>query len=441
MVRAPRNRAAVCVVTLLMVVPARAQMPPTRVVVQQAKLMQAAPTITLVGTVEPSRRSRVGSEFSGVVVDMPVRQGDFVAAGGALCRLDDQTLSQRVAEAQAQLEQRIARHDELLAGTRIEEIDRTRAVLEEAAAEQERWKFEMERVSALYEGRDSASKEVYDTRASFRGAENRLAAAQALHDLAVAGPRKEVIAHAAFQVAEQRAVLERLETERRKRSITAPFDGYVVARHVELGEWVQEGAAVVDMVELSSVLVRVQVPETALPFMEVGALVRVRVDALQEAFEGRIKHILREANRASRTFPVEIELDNPEHELAGGMFARATVPAGPQQEVLAVPKDAIVQRDGLDFVAVVVPGAKGPEGILTNVVVGADLGEWIAISAGNVSPDTRVITRGTESMAPFPMPVQIVDERGVPVEAALGAGPDGSAPEPRPAEGAARGGA
>jgi len=128
---------------------ALAQRPPARVVVVPAELREAPATVTLVGTVNAVRRSRVGSEIAGLVESMPCRQGDLVEAGAILCKLNDDTLAHQLAEAEARLQALTARHAELLAGMRREELARLKATVEEAAARYERWEFEMARIEKL----------------------------------------------------------------------------------------------------------------------------------------------------------------------------------------------------------------------------------------------------------------------------------------------------
>ncbi len=408
---------------------AQGQRPPSKVVVSEARQMDAPATITLVGTVYPRRLSRVGSEIAGIVQEMPVRQGQRVEAGGMICKLNSDALSLRVAEAEAKLAALQARHEELLAGTREEELVRLKALRDEMLAEYERWKFEMARVERLYEGSESNDKEYYDTRADFLGADRRKIAAQARYDEAVAGPRKEVIARATHDVAAQQAIVDRLKSDLAKTVIRAPFTGYITQRSAEVGEWIDSGGQVVELAELVSVLVRVDVPESAFAYLVVGAATRVRIDALNRSFEGRIRHIIPNADPSARTIPVEIEVDNRKGLLASGMFARATVASGPSRKVVAVPKDSVVQRRGTVYVATVTPGEGGGlAGMLLPVTLGADMGDWIAITSGNVEPKTPVITRGSEGMLPFPMPIEVVDEVGRPV-----AMPDGR--DRRPAVG------
>lgn len=400
------------------------QMPAAKVVTTAAESKEIPATITLVATVEPVRRSRVASEMAGLVEEMPVRQGDHVNAGDVLCGLNDDTLSSVLAEASARLEALKAYHEELVTGTRPEVLDRLKAMVDEAEAEVARWDAEMTRVSALYSEADSNEKEVYDTRADYAVAKHRKQAADAAYREAVAGPRAEVIAKARHDVAEQQAVVNRAQTDLDKATIRAPFGGYVVARGVEIGEWVPVGGTVVEIVDLGRVLVTVDAPESGLPHMKVGDPARVEVDALGRAFRGTIRHIIRQADPTARTFPVEIEVDNADGHLAAGMFARATVPSGAAAETVAVPKDAIVERNGVAYVAPIMPGSQGePTAMLMPVTVGAEIGEWVAITSGNVQAGTQVITRGTERIMPFPMAVELVNPDGTPAAAATNKAP------------------
>lgn len=405
------------VMAVLLAAAAQAQPPAVKVVLDKAKTVNAPATITLVGSVRPARSSRIASELAGVVADMPVREGDRVEQGQALCALNVDSLTLQLASAQAKLKSLQSRHEELLAGTRKEDIARFQALLEEADAERERWRFERDRVEHLYSGSESNAKEISEARASFLAAEQRRAAAKAELDMAHAGPRQETIAQAAFAVAEQQSVAARLESDLKKTVIRAPFTGYVVSRAVEVGEWVPAGGTVATMVELSTVLVWVDAPETALPYLKVGEAARVRIDALGTSFDGVIKHVMREADRAARTFPVEVELQNPDNVLAAGMFARATVPAGPAQAALAVPKDTIVTSDGTDRVGLIVQGAQGPTAMLVPVSVGGSVGDWMTITSGNIKDGDSVVIRGTENLHAFPVAVVVVDEKGTPVAA------------------------
>lgn len=425
--RASRWFAAAVWIGLAAPASSRGQMPAVRVVVQEAKLIDARETISLVGTVHPRRNSRIASEVAGLIREFPIREGDRVGAGDVLCRLNDENLRHQRDEASAKLAALQSRLDELLAGTRKEDLAVLRAELEEADAALERWKFEIERVERLHTSRDSNEKEYHDTRAAHTMAERRKMAAQAAYDKGVAGPRRETIAEAEHSVAAQRAVLARLESDLRKTELRAPFGGFVTQRFAEAGEWLDEGGAVVELAELDAVLVRTDAPESTFPYVAVGDKVRVHCDALRRVFEGRVKHIVPQADLRARTVPIDIEIENPDHALAGGMFTRVTLPSGEIRSTVAVPKDAVFERDGVMRVALV-GAAPGPAtAALLPVTLGVDVGDWVTVVSGNVPPGSKIITRGNERIMPFPTPIEIVDEFGRPA-----ATPDAPSPSNSP---------
>lgn len=403
------SMAVIAAVTLLAAgLDLQAQPRVTRVVIAQSAPRQLQKTISLVGSVQPLRRSVIGSELAGRIREMPVRQGDFVHAGDVLCRLKDETLRFQHDEAVARQESLRAKLAELEAGTRKEDLDRLKAALDESAALEQKWTFEKQRLENLMEDSSASRKEYNDTMSEYLAARERHAMAKASYELGVAGPRKEVIAQARHDVAAQEAVVAKLTEDLERMQIKAPYDGFVTRRAAEVGEWLEVGGDVVELADISAVLVRVNVPENAIAFNTVGQPVRVLIDALADWFVGEVAHVIPQADENARSFPVEIRVDNSERKLFAGMFARAVVPAGPPMSVIAVPVDAIVQRDGVEYVALVVPGREGAKmGIPTPVTTGAQDAGWVAVTSGNVGPGMDVVIRGNEGIV-FPMPVEIV---------------------------------
>lgn len=354
------------------------------VVVAKAAMRELPNTATLVGTVEPWTRSLVGTEVAGKVTKMYVRQGDRVQKGDVLVELDTSMLELQLAEAEARL-------------MAIE-------------AQVKRWEFETEWVRDLNGDNYAGKLDIYKTEA----------------ELAVA---KQT-------VRERQATIDQIKTDLAKSRIVAPFDGFIVARHTEVGEWLERGGSVVEIVDLSKVLVSVDVHERAMPFIKEGDTAKVNVEALKHIFEGKIRHIIRQADPAARTFPVEIEINNADNQLAAGMFARATVTAGPTTSVVAIPKDAIFVMDGVEYIGMIFPDQRGGmNGLLKPVTTGKDINDWIAVTSNNVGPGMDIVIRGNERLMPFPSPVRVVDEFGTPVNTAP---PNGGSPSASPSTGSSR---
>jgi multidrug efflux pump subunit AcrA (membrane-fusion protein) len=405
-----------------------AQFGPLKVVTATAQVRELPATIDVVGTVEPLTRSALGAEVAGLVLDMPARQGDRVEKGQLLCKLNDDLLRLRIGREEARLAALQAALDELVNGTRPEQLAWLKAELEAAQATAARWTFELERIKRLLGSDYANQREFQDALAEQRAAEERMNSAKARYDEGLAGPRKEVIDAARFAVEEQRATVELLKTELAKTEIRAPFSGYVSNRYAEVGNWVAVGQTVLELVDLSEVLVRVNAPEHTFPYAVVGAHAAIAIDALGQRFDGTIRHAVPQADLAARTFPVDIAVPNPDVVLKAGMFARATIPAGAVEKHIAVPKDALIDIRGTTQVALVVPAEQGPMGIPTPVTLGADDGTWIAITSGNVPEGSQVVIYGNERLF-FPQPVLVVSSKAEADAPAVPAPPAGAAPQ------------
>jgi RND family efflux transporter MFP subunit len=161
---------------------------------------------------------------------------------------------------------------------------------------------------------------------------------------------------------------------------------------------VDQGGEVFDLVDLSTVRVRVAVPESIIGFCQVGALAQVSVEALGKVYPGRISRVIPDADERARTFPVEIDLANAAGELKAGMFVRSAVPSGPKAERLVVPKDAVVVRGPLSMIYVVRGSEEGRMAVPTPVEILSEVMDHVAVQAQGLSSGDQVVVRGNEYM-------------------------------------------
>ena len=221
-----------------------------------------------------------------------------------------------------------------------------------------------------------------------------------------AGPRKEVIAQAAAAVAVQEAVVQRIDDQLTKHTIRAPFDVWVVERYAEEGEWVTRSGLVARIVELDRVEVLVQLPEVYVASLQQGIDVRLEFDAAPlQTWIGTVERIIPQADLRSRSFPVQVVLENRvvdgQPVLRGGMLARAWLPVGANGEVTVVPKDALVLGKGTPLVYVVDAGTVAGTGSVrpVQVALGATVAGSVEVTGG-LGPGQLVVTRGNERLRP-----------------------------------------
>ncbi len=369
---------------------------------------------TFVGTVEPARTSVVGSAVDGRVLEFLVNEGDLVGVpqgdgeaeevGQPLVQLRTKTISIQVEAARAELELRKQELAELENGTRPEEIAQAKARLAETIALLNFAKSRFARIERLYRQNALTQEDLDQARSTMLAAEQANLAAKAAYDLAIAGPRKEQIGQARARYAAQQEEVNRLEDRKAKYTIRAPFVGYVVAKHAEVGQWVSQGDPIVEVVELDPVEINVAVPAEYIGNLRSKMAGKVRISGLaNELITGEIWRIVPQADLRSRTFPVKIRLPNPRttagNLIKAGMLAHVTLPVGRKTSALLAPKDALVLEGGTTSVFLV-------NNDLTIKKVGVDTGIatgpliQLIDATRSIKAGQQIVVRGNERLRP-----------------------------------------
>lgn len=231
---------------------------------------------TVVGTLEPAARVVVAAQEEGVVTEVAVREGDRVAAGDLVVRLDDRRIRAELAEAEARL---------------------------------------------------------LDAKAQARRA-------QALERDGLISPSEADTIRASEAMAEARTEL--LRTRASFTRITAPVDGIVLSRQVEVGNLASARTPLVDLAAGAGLLLRVPVSELEVVRLRPGDAAAVRVDALPDvALAARIARIFPSAEGASRQVTVELALPDPPAAVRPGFLARARMVLERREGALLVPEAAL----------------------------------------------------------------------------------------------------
>lgn len=393
---------ATCCLLILSAIPVFARTqdgPPASSVITAPLVEREIPaTQRLVGTVMADRRAVVASEIGGIVVKVAAEEGDFVRAGGPLAELDAVPAKLRHDEAAATWASLQSKLDELRNGERPEMRRRLSEALEEAKAMQSKWHFERERLRRLYSDKLGNEKEVHDTEMETNAADRRVGMAEAALTMAEAGGRAEERARAEADVAAQQAVVARLAREVEKTVIRAPFDGFVTAKRVELGEYIMPGGPVCEFVAIERVRIRFDVPEAAIATAQTGAPVTIEIEALGATRSATIARIIPRAADAARTFPVEAELPNEDHRVLPGMFVWAHVPVGASAKRLMISKDAIVADGPRKQVFVIRSGPDGKSkmAIPVSVQTGLEVGTEIELRGPGLVAGDEVVVRANE---------------------------------------------
>ena len=303
--------------------PAAPQTPVTEGAVAVVAMHSTAQTIDsaviLRGRTEAARQVTVSSETSGLVVSEPLRKGATVAAGDVMCRLDPGTREASLAEARARLAEAENRVPEAEAG-----VVEANARLREA---------EINLNAARQLSEDGFASET------------RLANAEAAMEAATAGVQR-----AASSVIAARAGIESAAAgvasatrEIDKLTIVAPFAGILETDTAELGALMQPGAPCATIIDLSTVKLVGFVPEADVGKVSVGAMAGARLTSGQEV-RGTVSFLSRSADELTRTFRVEVSVDNADLDIRDGQTAEILI-ASDGRTAHLIPQSALTLDD------------------------------------------------------------------------------------------------
>jgi multidrug efflux system membrane fusion protein len=155
------------------------------------------------------------------------------------------------------------------------------------------------------------------------------------------GPQATVdTAQAAFDQAQ--AGIAKTEAVISQKLVRAPFDGVLGVRRVEVGQYLTAGTQIVTLTDLSAVYANFTVTEKDSGKLQVGQIVRIKVDAYPgRTFEGKLTTIEPQISADTRNIRVQATIQNPEGILKPGMFATTTVVLPDKPAVITVPETAV----------------------------------------------------------------------------------------------------
>ncbi len=272
------------------------------VVVLRSKARSLDSAVILRGDTQAARQVEVRAETASTVISEPLRKGQHVKAGDLLCELDPGTRHAAHQEAQARLSEARARAPE------------SAARLEEAKARLREAEINLTAAQKLSEDGYASETRLASARAAERSAVAGIATAESGLETSRAG-----IESAAAAVASAAKEIERLR-------ITAPFDGLLESDTAEIGSLMQPGSLCATVIQLDTIKVVGFVPETEVNRVSLGALARAELTNGQQV-QGQVTFVSRSADPTTRTFEVEITVDNSDLRIRDGQTADIVISA------------------------------------------------------------------------------------------------------------------
>ena len=367
------------------------------------------------GKVVPLEEVAIKCKASGEVVKLPVDVSDAVKKGSLLLQLDPSNEERSVKRAEIALAVSEARLAQARLNLQVAERDlatersRALAALESAEVRDREAQARLSRVSQLLkqnvtnpEEYDAARSAQAEAEAGLRNARVRIEELKT-REIAIESRRQDLkIAEA--QVESDRLALSDARERLSDTTVTAPMDGVVADRNVQVGTIIASaisnvggGATVMTIVDLSKIFVLAAVDESDIGRIAAGQRARITVDAHRDvSFPGEVVRVAAKGVEASNvvTFEVKIEVKGPRRALLKpAMTANIEIVAAERDNALVAPVAAVIRRDGGAFAKVKTASGVEERPIKT----GVSDGEIIEIVEGLEEGDRVVLQKSDAS--------------------------------------------
>lgn len=324
----------------------------------QARIGEIREELLLTGSLKPKEVVDVNPKSTGRIERIHFLVGDRVASGVLVAEMEDDEFEQQVKRSEASFAV-----SEANISSRKAELARSRA--------------DLDRAKLLFDEDLLSPQEYQQQQTSLEVMEAQLELAQAQAQQAMAELRE-------FRI--------RLANSK----IHAPMSGVVSIRYVDPGALVAPNEAILQIVNLTTMVTQGNVPERNVGKLAVGNSASVIVDAIPESeFQGRVARIAPVLDAATRSAIIEIDILNPEMVLKAEMFARITLDLGTMRAATLIPRDGLVYRGQQPGVFVVEGETQRP--VFRVIETGMTREDDVEVLA-NLDAGTRIVGRGASML-------------------------------------------
>jgi RND family efflux transporter MFP subunit len=328
--------------------------------------------LTLAAEFRPFQEIDLHAKVAGYLREINVDVGDHVKQGQVIATLEIPEFKSELLQAEA-----TKRRSE-------SDVVRARSELQRAQSVYDAAKLTHSRLSTVGKSRPNllAQQEVDDALARLQVAEAQLNAAKA------------AISVAEEQVRVQEANEARVKTLASYTVISAPFSGVITKRLADKGALIQQGTAsqtqampVVRLSQIDHLRLVLPVPESVVPRIRLGRIVKVKVPTLNQTFDGKVSRFAEKVETSTRTMATEVDVPNPRSILKPGMYAYADLELEQKANTITVPVQAVNRKENKATV-MLVNAQKRLE--LREIVTGLETPDSVEVLSG-LSADELVV--------------------------------------------------
>ena len=319
------------------------EQPPARVVISNILFEKVAQNRSFIGTLYYERISHISSEVPGLVTKINVKTGDRIQKGTPLIYLDIEIL-----------EKEILIHKN--------KIDQAELHINHS-------KKNYQRMDSLYKKGGIREKDFDDARFIYK--------------------------EALFKKLSAKTTLDKLLIQKRKSVINAPFDGIILEKNVDSGDWVNQGKPLINIGSVNDLFIKVPVAETVLNFISIGQNVPVTINAYNKEITGTIDNLSPIADAKTKNVFLKIRIPMLT-KVAQNMSATVFIPTGKGQKMAMIPRDALIKFQGKDFVYTI----KEKKAVMMPVNIVTYLGDRIGADNDHFTEGMPIVIDGNERLRP-----------------------------------------
>jgi RND family efflux transporter MFP subunit len=339
-------------------------LPVTKVAISTAKatVRDVPAYIQATGSFIAEDSSDLAPAVGGRVAATPVEIGDFVKKGQVICRIEERDAQLKLDQARASLEQSrfILRQTQSRVGysgtgsfnpETVPEVASAHAAYQSALASAKLAAADAKRYENLVKSGDISQSNYDRYRTQQETAEAAANSARRQYEAQVntAQQNYRAIEAAQASLAASESQYAQAQKVLEDTNIRAPFEGFITDRPVSVGQWLGTNNKVATLVRISTVKLRLQVPEQQAALVKNGMPLTARVAAYQNRdFAGKVIAVVPSVDSGSRAFTTEARFDNPKAELRPGMFANAKLMLQGSERAVFVPSKAVFYDNTTD---------------------------------------------------------------------------------------------
>jgi multidrug efflux pump subunit AcrA (membrane-fusion protein) len=348
-------------------------------------------TVEADGVLFPRDQANVMPKISAPVQKFYVSRGDHVKAGQLLATLENRDLTAAVVAGRGQLAQAEANLRSTRDATIPDQVTKAQTDVESAKEQAEAAGVLLENRQKLFKEGALARKLVDDAQVAYVQAKSQLQAAQEhLRTLQGAG-KEEQVKGAQAQVETARGQLQSAEAQVSYSEVRSPIAGIVADRPLYAGEMASAGSPLLDVMDISSVVARINVPQSQATTVKVGQSATITVTGSNDQLEGVVSVVSPATDPNTTTVQVWISAANPGEKFKPGAAVHAAILTETIRNATLIPSAAILPgEEGGTAVLTVTPDSVAH---LRPVDVGVRSGDKVQILNG-VRPGEEVVVAG-----------------------------------------------